>query len=37
MAISERHYIIERGQIAWHGTTEELRKNPEFKSQYLGV
>lgn len=37
MAISERHYIMEKGQIAWNGTTAELQHRPELKSQYLGV
>lgn len=37
MAISERHYIMEKGLIVWTGTTDELKNNPELKSQYLGV
>lgn len=37
MAIAERHYIMEKGQIAWHGATAELRLRPELKSRYLGV
>jgi|GEM_PF-1975800 len=37
MAISERHYIMEKGQIAWSGTTEDWQKKPELKSRYLGI
>jgi branched-chain amino acid transport system ATP-binding protein len=37
MAIADHHYIMEKGLIAWHGTTEELRANPQLRSQYLGV
>jgi branched-chain amino acid transport system ATP-binding protein len=37
MAISDHHYIMEKGTIAWHGSTEELRSNPELRSRYLGV
>jgi branched-chain amino acid transport system ATP-binding protein len=37
MAIADHHYIMEKGTIAWHGTTEELRSNPQLRSQYLGV
>ncbi len=37
MAISDRHYIMEKGHIAWHGSTEELKRRPELKSEYLGV
>lgn len=37
MAISERHYIMEKGRIAWSGTTGELQQKPELKSRYLGI
>ena len=37
MAIAERHYIMEKGRIAWSGTTDELQKQPELKSRYLGI
>ena len=37
MAIAERHYIMEKGRIVWHGATEELRRQPELKSRYLGI
>jgi branched-chain amino acid transport system ATP-binding protein len=37
MAISDHHYIMEKGTIAWHGTTEELRSNPQLRTRYLGV
>ncbi len=37
MAIAERHYIMEKGRIVWHGTTQELRQGPELRSRYLGI
>ena len=37
MAIADHHYIMEKGAIAWHGTTEALRSNPYLRSRYLGV
>lgn len=37
MAIADHHYIMEKGLIAWHGNTEELRANPQLRSRYLGV
>jgi len=37
MAISDHHYIMQKGTIVWHGTTEELRQKPQLRSQYLGV
>jgi branched-chain amino acid transport system ATP-binding protein len=35
--IGDRHYIVERGQIVWEGSSVELRANEEIQYQYLGV
>lgn len=37
MAIAERHYIMDKGRIAWSGTTAELQQRSELKARYLGV
>jgi branched-chain amino acid transport system ATP-binding protein len=37
MAISDHHYIMEKGTIAWHGTTAELGSKPQLRTRYLGV
>jgi len=37
MAIADHHYIMEKGTIAWHGATDELRSKPQLRSRYLGV
>jgi branched-chain amino acid transport system ATP-binding protein len=37
MAIADHHYIMEKGTIAWHGSTEKLRATPHLRSRYLGV
>lgn len=37
MAIADHHYIMEKGTIAWHGRTDELRSQPQLRSRYLGV
>lgn len=37
MEIAERHYIMEKGQVVWNGTSKELRVQPELQSRYLGV
>lgn len=39
MALStgDRHYILEKGEIRFEGTTESLSKNGEVMMQYLGV
>jgi len=36
-AIADSHYIMEKGQIVWSGTTAALRDNSELKTKYLGV
>jgi branched-chain amino acid transport system ATP-binding protein len=35
--IAERHYIIEKGQVVWTGTSGELRSNAELAHRYLGI
>lgn len=37
MDIAARHYIMEKGTIAWKGTTAELQRQPKIRSRYLGV
>jgi branched-chain amino acid transport system ATP-binding protein len=35
--IADRHYIIEKGQVVWKGTSAQLRGQTELHSRYLGV
>ena len=35
--IADRHYIIEKGLVAWSGNSIELSKNTELQERYLGV
>lgn len=35
--LADRHTIIERGQVAWSGSSEELRRDPEIWHRYVGV
>ncbi len=35
--IADYHYIIEKGSIAWHGSTDALLSEPGLKTRYLGV
>ena len=35
--IADRHYILEKGCIAWQGTSAALAGNREVQRQYLGV
>jgi branched-chain amino acid transport system ATP-binding protein len=37
VALADRHTIIERGQVAWQGTSAELNANRELWHRYLGV
>ncbi|MDB5409476.1 MAG: putative branched-chain amino acid transporter, ATP-binding protein [Rhodospirillales bacterium] len=35
--IADRHFIIEKGRVAWTGTSAELLAAPEMQQRYLGV
>lgn len=37
LRLADRCYVMERGQIRYHGTVEELRENEEIRSKYLLV
>ena len=36
-AFADRHYILEKGEVIWTGSTAELRSNTELQDRYLGV
>jgi branched-chain amino acid transport system ATP-binding protein len=35
--LADRHTIIERGRVAWHGTSAELNANRDLWHRYIGV
>jgi branched-chain amino acid transport system ATP-binding protein len=35
--IADRHYLIERGQVVWTGTSKALAQAPDVQHRYLGV
>ena len=35
MALADVHFIMQRGQVAWSGTTAELKDNAEIRQKYL--
>jgi branched-chain amino acid transport system ATP-binding protein len=35
--LADRHYVVEKGEIAWAGSTAELMANPAIHETYLGV
>ncbi|MCX8506909.1 MAG: ABC transporter ATP-binding protein [Alphaproteobacteria bacterium] len=37
LALADRHYILHKGRVVWHGTSPELRQNPELIERELGA
>lgn len=37
MQLADRHYIMEKGEVVWSGTTQEIAENDDLKARYLGV
>ena len=35
--VSERAYVLERGEVVLSGSSEELKDNPQIKESYLGI
>lgn len=34
---ADRHYVVEKGQVVWNGSTDDLKSNPQVKDRFLGV
>ena len=34
---ADRHFVVEKGEVAWRGTTAELVAEPSIQETYLGV
>jgi branched-chain amino acid transport system ATP-binding protein len=37
LRLADRHYILEKGRVVWHGNSAELRAQPQLLQQYVGV
>jgi branched-chain amino acid transport system ATP-binding protein len=37
VALADRHTILERGRVVWHGTSAQLAADPRLWHRYLGV
>jgi branched-chain amino acid transport system ATP-binding protein len=37
LKFADRHYVLEKGQVVWNGSSSQLRAEPEIIHQYLGV
>ena len=35
--VADRHYVLEKGQIVWQGTSAALAADVELQHRYLGV
>jgi branched-chain amino acid transport system ATP-binding protein len=35
--IADRHYVIEKGRVAWSGNSADLGRDRELQHRYLGV
>ena len=36
-AIADRHVVLEKGRVAWHGSTADFRADPAIKARFIGV
>ena len=37
LELADRHYVLDRGEIVYHGTSEQLREDEEVMDRHLGV
>ena len=37
LRLADRHFVLEKGRVVWHGDSDALREQPEIVHQYLGV
>lgn len=37
MKSADRHHIVHRGQVVWSGTSQELQRSADIRTQYLGL
>jgi len=35
--VADRHYVLEKGRVAWSGGSDELRGNRDVQHRYLGI
>ncbi len=37
LRIADKNFVVERGRVAWSGSSDQLRADPEVMERYLGV
>lgn len=35
--LADQHYIVEKGQVVWQGSSADMTASPELKKRYLGI
>jgi branched-chain amino acid transport system ATP-binding protein len=35
--LADRHFIVEKGQVVWQGSSSELGADAQLKLRYLGI
>ncbi|MGJ7505979.1 ABC transporter ATP-binding protein [Variovorax sp. GT1P44] len=37
LRLADRHFIVEKGRVVWHGSSDALRTKPELLREYVGM
>ncbi len=37
LRIADRHFVVEKGQVVWNGTSAEFLAQPDLRTRYMGV
>jgi branched-chain amino acid transport system ATP-binding protein len=37
LRIADRHYVMEKGRVVWHGDSQVLARDESLKDRYLGI
>jgi len=37
LRLADRHFIVEKGRVVWHGRSEDLRAQPNLLQEYVGL
>jgi len=35
--LADRHFMLEKGRVVWHGNTASLQEHSDFRKRYLSV
>jgi branched-chain amino acid transport system ATP-binding protein len=37
MEFADRHYAVEKGEIVWNGTNQDLARDPAIREKFIGI